>query len=103
MRIIEEANLKNYIKQFKKFTTEYNTPELFYENIHKMSDVSLQSFSYEKDMEFFDESSYVLSVIISIISHPHISNKREEIVLRADQAQNISVDAFQRVLQEPDS
>ena len=100
MRIIEEANLKNYIKQFKKFTTEYNTPELFYENIHKMSDVSLQSFSYEKDMEFFDESSYVLSVIISIISHPHISNKREEIVLRADQAQNISVDAFQRVLQD---
>ena len=51
-------------------------------------------------MEFFDESSYVLSVIISIISHPHISNKREEIILRADQAQNISVDAFQRVLQD---
>ena len=100
MRIIEEAKLKDYIKNLKKFTTEYNTPESFYENIHKMTDVSLQSFSYEKDMEFFDESSYVLSVIISIISHPHISNKREEIILRADQAQNISVDAFQRVLQD---
>ena len=42
MRIIEEAKLKDYIKNLKKFTTEYNTPELFYENIHKFSDVSLQ-------------------------------------------------------------
>lgn len=100
MRIIEEAKLKDYIKKFKSFTTEYNTPELFYENIHEISDVSLQSFSYDQDMEFFDESSFVLNVIISIISHPHISNKREEIIIRADQAPNISVDAFQRVLQD---
>ena len=84
----------------KDFTTKYQDAESFYKHVRKLENVSLQSFSFDRDMEFFGEASFITSVIISIMAHPHISNKREEVVIRAEQAQNLSVEAFQRVLKD---
>ena len=100
MRIIEEYQLKNYNQNLKEFTTKYKDAESFYKHVNKLENVSLQSFSFDRDMEFFGDASFIMSVIISIIAHPHISNKREEVVIRAEQAQNIDVEAFQRVLKD---
>lgn len=100
MKIIEEYQLKTYNQNLKDFTTKYQDAESFYKHVSKLENVSLQSFSFDRDMEFFGEASFITSVIISIMAHPHISNKREEVVIRAEQAQNLSVEAFQRVLKD---
>lgn len=94
MKIIEENLLKNTILQLNKYVEKYQNMKNIYENISSLHMDSLQSFSFQKDNAFFDEVSFILSVIHSIIIHPHISNKQEEIILRSNQAGHISNDAF---------
>jgi hypothetical protein len=43
----------------------------------------------------------VLNVIVSIIYHPHISNKSEEVIIRVEQAQQVSQEAFLDTLKDP--
>lgn len=60
----------------------------------------MQDFSFKKDDEFFDEVNFILSVIVSIIAHPSLSNKGEDIIVRSELAGHISSDSFQQVCKD---
>lgn len=100
MKIIEENKLKQTITQLNNYKAEHKNIKYFYKDLDNLEVEPLQRFSFEKDREFFDEVSFILSVITSIISHPHLSNKGEDIVIRAERAGHISNEAFQQVFKE---
>lgn len=99
MKIIEEAQLKNTIEQFNNFKKKYKGLEVF-ENIDKLQLHSLQEYSFKNDDDFFEQVSFILSVISSIISHPFISNKGEDVVIRAELAGHIPPSAIQDVFKD---
>lgn len=101
MRIIEEQILKSSIAQINKYYKNNGDVKNFYKNINTLDINSLQKSSINRDEKFFKEVSFIMSVIYSIIAHPHISNKGEEIILRSDKASSISEDDFQKTLKDP--
>lgn len=100
MKIIEENLLKNTILQLNNYLEEHKHIETFYENLSSLKMESLQSFSFQQDNEFFGEVSFILSVIHSIIAHPHISNKGEDVILRSNQAGHLSRESFKKTFRE---
>ena len=78
MKIIEESILKENIEQFNNYKKAYLDIDSFYSNLDNLALNSLQSFSFSIDDAFFNEIAFILNVISSIISHPHLLNKREE-------------------------
>lgn len=100
MKIIEENKLKDIIQIINDYHKRKSIKSL-YNNLDSLTLSSLQDVSYEKDIEFFDEVSFILSVISSIISHPHLSNRGEDIIIRAELAGSIPSDAFNQVVKEP--
>lgn len=100
MKIIEETQLKNSILKLNKYQGENKSIKAYYRNLDEIDLGSLQNFSLEKDYEFFDEISFILSVITSIISRPQISNRGEDIIIRADMAGHISTESFKEVFKE---
>ena len=100
MKIIEEQNLQNAILQLNTYQKKFTKISEFYHNLDTLEIPSLQNLSFEKDNEFFDEVSLILSVIASIIAKPHLSNKGEDIILRAEQAGHLSNESFQKVLKD---
>ena len=100
MKIIEENKLKEIIQIINSYHKS-KTVVSAYNYLNKLNISSLQDVSYEKDIEFFDEVSFILSVISSIISHPHLSNRGEDIIIRAELAGSIPSDAFNQVVKEP--
>ena len=101
MRIIEENKLKNIVNIITKYQKENKDINSLFNNIDTLDISSLQSVSLEEDIIFFDEVSFILSVISSIIAHPHLSNRGEDIIIRAELAGNIPADAFNQVVKEP--
>ncbi|MGN1295762.1 MAG: hypothetical protein ACI4U5_05075, partial [Bacilli bacterium] len=100
MRIIEENILKTSIVQIKKYYKNNSDIKEFYKNINTLDIKSLQQSSLKRDEKYIKEISFIMSVINSIIAHPHISNKGEEIILRSDKANNLSEDDFQKTLKD---
>ena len=100
MKIIEEQNLQNAILQLNTYQKKFEKISEFYHNLDTLEIPSLQNLSFEKDNEFFDEVSLILSVIASIIAKPHLSNKGEDIILRAEQAGHLSNESAGRLLSE---
>lgn len=100
MKVIEERYLKKISKQLNTFVREHRDFLDFYANIDTLAQDSLQKLSIKSDLEFFDEVSLILSIIISIISHPHLLNKTEEIILRAELAPHLTVDMFQQTIRD---
>ena len=76
MKFIEETLLKNTVENINTFIQSHKSISEYYEEVNNLNIESLQSFSFKRDNEFFDEVSFVLSVINSIITHPHILTKR---------------------------
>ena len=101
MKIIEESILKENIEQLNIYKKACKDVSSFYDNLDGLSLNSLQSFSFTSDDAFFDEISSILNVIASIISHPHLSNRGEDVVIRSELAGHISTDSFQRMFKEP--
>ena len=101
MKIIEESILKENIEQLNIYKKACKDVSSFYDNLDGLSINSLQSFSFTSDDAFFDEISSILNVIASIISHPHLSNRGEDVVIRSELAGHISTDSFQRMFKEP--
>ena len=93
MRFIETKKLSDYIIGAGSFFDDDITSDLA-ERLEALGELSLQSFSIEHDRAFLREVSSVLNVIVSIIYHPHLSNKREEVIIRVEQAQHVGQDAF---------
>lgn len=100
MKIIEEQLLNQTISQLNNYKEKFPKINDFYHHLNDLNLESLQNFSFQKDNEFFDEVSLILSVILSIIAHRHISNKGEDIILRAELAGHLSNESFQKVLKE---
>lgn len=101
MKIIEESKLKENIRQLNKYERANREPSVFFNNLDSLEFNSLQSVSFVQDDAFFDEISFILNVIASIISHPHLSNKGEDVIIRSELAGHISVESFQRTFKEP--
>ena len=93
MRFIETKKLNDYILSTGNFLGEV-TPEDFSERLNALDTISLQEFSIEHDRSFLREVASVLNVIVSIIYHPHISNKHEEVIIRIELAQQTSREDF---------
>ena len=93
MRFIETKKLSDYIIGAGSFFDDDITSDMA-ERLDAIGELSLQSFSIEHDRAFLREVSSVLNVIVSIIYHPHLSNKREEVIIRVEQAQNVGQESF---------
>ena len=93
MRFIETKKLNDYIISTGNFLGEV-TAEDFTRRLNALDTISLQEFSVEHDREFLHEVASVLNVIVSIIYHPHISNKHEEVIIRIELAQQTGREDF---------
>ena len=100
MRSVEKISLKEFVSDMKEYCMSYPTSQDFYNNLGKLDMSSLQSLSCEKDKDYLQQVNRILRIIMSIVAHPHISNKREEIVTRIEQAQQLSEEEFRRVLMD---
>ena len=99
MRFIETKKLNDYVLGAGSFFDDDITSDLA-ERLDKLGDVSIQDFSIEHDRSFLREVSSVLNVIVSIIYHPHLSNKREEVIIRIEQAQRVDQESFLATLKD---
>ena len=100
MKINEKLYLRKAILQIKRHARENNEAKAFYSKLNTLDIKSLQDLSFNNDLKFFKEINFILSVIISIISHPHISNKGEDIVLRSDQVHSLQNDMFKKTMMD---
>ena len=101
MKIIEELKLKDTIEYISRFEAKHQTLNNIYQNVGELNLFSLQGMNYQFDKSFFDEISFVLSVIITIIKHPHIASYDIDEIIRADLAGHIENDSFQMVFKDP--
>ena len=100
MRVKEEQFLKKTIYEIKKFAKTNKDASSFYAALNDIEVLSLQDKSFNSDIDFFDKINFILSVITSIIVHPHISHKGENIILRADQVNSLQNDMFLKTMQD---
>jgi hypothetical protein len=100
MKIIEERYLKKEIKKLNQYSKEHRSFLDFFNNVDPVMDKTLQDLSFKSDLNFFKEIEFILSVITSIISHPHLVNKGEEIIVRADQANHVSTEMFNKTMRD---
>ena len=100
MKIIEERYLKKEIKKLNRYSSEHRSFLDFFNNVDPVMDKTLQDLSFKSDLNFFKEIEFILSVITSIISHPHLVNKGEEIIVRSDQASHVSTEMFNKTMRD---
>lgn len=93
MRFIETKKLSDYVAGIGGFLEE-DVCRDFSARLSSLGSISLREVSIESDRAFLAEVSSVLNVIASIIHHPHLSNKHEEVIIRIEQAQQLSREDF---------
>lgn len=92
--------LGEFLGGIGEYSKTYSLPQDFYNHIGELNTGSPQEEACQRDWIYLRKVSTILHVIMSIISHPHISNKREEIVARIEQAKQLSNEEFTRVMQD---
>ena len=100
MRIVEESYIKRTVAQLNTYAEKHDACLDFFGDIDSFVTEPLQDLSFKSDLAYFDEISFILSVITSIIGHPHISNKGEDIILRTELANSVSPEMFQKTLRD---
>lgn len=101
MKILEKQMLSENINLIHEFVNANdNCITKVYENINSFNNSSLQSLSYENDIKFLDELSFILSVIASIVARPTINTNVEDIILRQDQAPSIQPEQYQKIFKD---
>ena len=100
MKKSEEANLNEQIQFIESFFKRHPELDDFYSSINSLHFISIQDLSFEKDVELFRELLFILSVIISIISKPHLNNRRDEIIVRSGEAAALSEEDFLKTLSD---
>lgn len=98
MKIIEERKLKTIASKIRKTVKSCEGIESLYAQVDTFKSKSLQDLSFQSDLKFFDEINGILSVIISIVSKPHLAIKNEEIVLRSEQASQLQPYMFKKTM-----
>lgn len=101
MNIIEEKKLSEIINNINNFKENYSKTSSMFENIDALEIENIQEVFYQNDLNFFDDVSFIISVIASIINHPHLNNTGEDIIIRSDLAGSISQESFQKVFKDP--
>ena len=100
MRIIEEQIIKDNNLNIESFLGKNKTIGTIYKNISDLDFSSVQDSYINKDIKFFEEISFILSVITSISTKPRLVTKIEETVIRSEQADNVQFETFQKTLKE---
>lgn len=101
MKILEKQMLSENINLIRDFVNNNdNCITKVYQNINDFNNSSLQSLSYENDMKFLDELSFILSVIASIVARPTINTTVEDVILRQDQAPSIQPEQYQKIFKD---
>lgn len=101
MKILEKQMLSDNINLIHDFVNgNDNCITKVYENINNFNSSSLQSLSYENDIKFLDELSFILSVIASIVARPTINTTVEDVILRQDQAPSIQPEQYQKIFKD---
>ena len=100
MRVVEESFLKRTVLKLNNYALEHKTSSDFFKDIDSLEVEPLQDLSFQSDLKYFDEINFILSVISSIISHPHISTSGEHIVVRTELANTISNETFQMTMRD---
>lgn len=98
MRFIQATKLNEYISSLKSDYENFKGDAL--SAIEGARAISLQDLSLSQDASFLKSVSSVLNVIMSIITHPHISNKTEDVVIRIELANRLDHDSFVSTLKE---
>lgn len=99
MRFVEISKLNDFINATRDFIKNNDVQGIF-SAINTQNLISLQGESLLSDRDHLKELESLLNVIVSIINHPHIANKGEEVVLRVEQANALSNDEFRQVLRD---
>lgn len=100
MRVVEEGYIKRTVAQLNSYAAEQGDYRTLYESIESFKTEPLQDLSFKSDLAYFDDVSFILNVITSIISHPHISNKTEDIVIRTEIANTVTPDTFSSTMRD---
>ena len=101
MRIVEESYLKCTVSKLNKYAARHQQYAEFFDGLDELEIKPLQDLSFQSDLKYFEELNFILSVISSIISHPHISNTGEHIIVRTELANSISSETFQQTMRDP--
>ena len=80
MKRSEQINLTTQIETIKAFAKKHSDFSSFYNNVEGISLSSIQDLSFEKDIALFNELSFILSVVLSIIAKPHLNTKSDEVI-----------------------
>lgn len=97
LEVITPETIKKHLDDY--FAERSDIKE-YYADLEKLRTPSLQEVACQRDWIYLRKISTILHVIMSIIAHPHINNRREEIVTRIEQAKQLSNEDFTRVLQD---
>lgn len=100
MRTIEEKNLKAAITKFYNWIKKNDSFVDFFNGCQNLEIKSLQELSFKNDEEFFNDLRNVMSIIATIIHHPHMTNREREIIVRSDQAANMTQDMFNKTMRD---
>ena len=100
MRIVEESYLKRTVAQLNNYAMERGTYLGLFEGIDAFETEQLQDLTFRGDLAYFERVGFILSVITSIISKPHISQTGENIILRAELANGVNHEMFQRTMRD---
>ena len=100
MKKSEELNLSEQTLFIRNFAKRHADLQSFYSSINSLNIISIQDLSFKNDIELFREIAFILSVIFSIISKPHLNNRRDEIIARSGEASSLSEDDFQKTLRD---
>ena len=100
MKRSEQVNLNNQIETIKAFGKKHSDFNAFYNNIEGVSLTSIQDLSFEKDIALFNELSFILSVVLSIIAKPHLDTKSDEVIARSGEVSALSEEDFQKTLRD---
>ncbi len=96
----EEKLLKAVNASIKEYAAENTDNESFFRNIGMLKNLSLQSVSLSKDVEYFDEINKLIGVFITIATHPFIVNENENVILRAEQAHGLTPAMFRETIMD---
>ena len=100
MKKSEELNLSEQTRLIRNYAKRHADLQSFYSSINSLNIISIQDLSFKNDIELFREIAFILSVIFSIISKPHLNNRREEIIARSGEASMISEEDFLKTLRD---
>jgi hypothetical protein len=97
----EVEKLKDALLDIQKSLAKEKDVSSLYQDISLFKPQELQDISFQSDLTRFQEEDFVLSVIVSIIAHPHFSSHGEEEIVRVQEASYVLPDMFMKTSKDP--